>query len=225
MLFTSVGIGALSTACKPYPRQPDGSRLDVEVHEVVNHPTLQVVLDAIDNDLLADVHDLQIGQMALVLINGLVHLLVIPDALYEVRRSTFRVLALVVGGRGLDLEDVAHDQGLVVTFRLDEERLHPLGITPLLDPASALLGGVGRVEDPNDPSVGEPIQHIRHRRFGRRPAHSFALLIRGVEEIGAGLGGVLPSVVAHVEDHRIDGEPLQVALSCADGVSQEHATI
>jgi hypothetical protein len=219
MLKTSVAILQWREE-KAYTRQPDRARFDVQVHEIVDHATLQVVLDAIDDDLLAHVHDLQVGQMALVLVNGLIHLLIVPDAFSEVLRSRVGVLALVVGRRGLDLKDIAHDQGLIVALRLHEQRLDALCITTFLDPAAALLGGVGCIEDADHATFLEPLQHIGDRSLGSSSTHTLALRVGVVEEVGTRLGRVLASVVAHVEDHGVDREPFQVPLSCAE-VSRE----
>jgi len=192
----------------------------VQVHEVVDHTTLQIVLDPIDDDLLANIHDLQVGQIVLLLVDGLVNLLVIANALSKVLDSRLGILTLVIGGCSLDFEDVAHDDVLVVALRLDEESLYALCITSFLDPASACLCRVRSIEDPNDASLCEPLQHVRHSSFGSRSAHPLTLRVALVKEVGSGLRGVLASVIAHIEDHRIDGEPFQVALGCGGARSQ-----
>ena len=129
----------------------------MQVHEVVHHAALEIVLDTVDDNMLAHVHDLQVRQMALVLVDSLIHLLIVADALPEVLRRRVGVQAAVVRGGGLDLEDVAHDESLVVALGLHKQRLNALIIAALLDPAAALLGGVGRVEDAHDPACLEPL--------------------------------------------------------------------
>ena len=88
----------------------------MEVHKIVDHPALQIVLDCIDDDLLAHVDQLDVCQILLVLVDGLVDLFVIPNAVPKVLCGLFWILAFVVGRGSLDLEDVGHDQSLVVAL-------------------------------------------------------------------------------------------------------------
>ena len=99
-----------------YARQPNRSRLDMQVHQIVDNPTLQVVLNAIDDDLLADIHELQIRKITLGLINCLVNLLVIFDAITEVLSSYLGVQPYVVWRCSLDLQNIAHDQVFIVAL-------------------------------------------------------------------------------------------------------------
>ena len=102
----------------PVSREPDGTRADVQVHEVIHHPTLKIVLYAVDYDLGADIHDLEICEVVLVaiLVNGLIDLLIHLDPLAEVQGGHFRILILIIGASSLDVADVGHYQVLVVTF-------------------------------------------------------------------------------------------------------------
>jgi hypothetical protein len=60
----------------------------------------------------------------------------------------------------------------------------------------------------------EPFDHVIDSRLRSSATHSLAFSIARVEEVGGGVRGVVSSVVAYIEDLSIDGEPLEVALSC-----------
>jgi hypothetical protein len=186
----------------------------VQVHEIVDHATLQVILNRIDNNLLPDIHNLQIREVILIFINCLVNLLVIANAIAEILRSLLWVLANVVGRGGLDFEDVAHDQLFIVALTLYEERLDSLFLAALLDPAAARLRAVGGVEDGDDAARLEPGYHVVDSCFRGRTAHALSLHIIDVEEVGGRMGVVVSAVAAYVEDSGINGEPLEVALGC-----------
>lgn len=81
---------------------------------------MEVVLDLVDNHLLAHIDQLDVCEIALILVDRLVDLLVVSDAVSEVRCSYFWVLSYVVWRRGLDFQNVAHNQILVVAFRFDK---------------------------------------------------------------------------------------------------------
>lgn len=152
---------------KTHPADPYTPRLDVQIHQVVHHPTLQVVLYPVDDHLLPDVDNLAVSHVRLILIQRLIHPLVHPDPLPEVLRSLFRILTLVVGRRSLDLLDICHDQLLVVALALDEQCLDALRVTPVFDPTPPGLRGVGSVEDGDEVSRGaEPLAHVCHRSLG-----------------------------------------------------------
>jgi hypothetical protein len=68
----------------------------VQVHEVVYNPALQIVLYLIDDDLLPHINQLDIGQIALILVNGLVHFLVVAYPVPEVCRSLLWILSNIV---------------------------------------------------------------------------------------------------------------------------------
>lgn len=90
----------------------------MKVHEVVYHTTLDVILDLVDDDVLADIDKLDIGKVGFVGVDRLVNPLVVADAVAEILSSLFGILANVVGRRCLHFENVAHDEILVVTLRL-----------------------------------------------------------------------------------------------------------
>lgn len=77
--------------------EPDRSGSDVQVHEEVDHARLQVVLDLVDDDLLADVDELHVREVFLVFVDRLVHFFVVEDAVAKVLHRGFRILAFVVG--------------------------------------------------------------------------------------------------------------------------------
>lgn len=117
----------------------------MKIHEVVDHPALQVVLDCIDDDLFANVDQLHIRHVLLILVNRLVHLFVIADPVAKVLRSHIGILTLVVWRGGLDLEDVRHDQRLVVTFRLDVNGPDIVAFALLMNPTPSSFAGVGGI--------------------------------------------------------------------------------
>jgi hypothetical protein len=184
-----------------YARQPDRARANVEVDEVVHDTALEVILDAVDDDLLANVHDLEVGVVILVtvLIDALVNLLVVANAVTEVESSLIWVLALVVWAGRLDVADVAHNEGLLVAFRLDEHDFDTLLGNSVHHPLATLFGAICRIEDADYAALSEPGQHIGHCSLRGSPALSLALGIVGVEEIGCRLRGIGAAVVAHVK--------------------------
>jgi len=186
----------------------------MQVHEIVNNPTLQVVLNRIDDNLLAHIHNFQVCKIALILIDCLVDLLVVANTLTEILCSRLGILAFVVGGGGLDFEDIAHDQLFVVAFALNEQCLDSVFVAALLDPTAAGLRTVRCVENGDDAALLEELQHICDGGFCGGLSHALSLQIIDIEEIGGWVGVVLSAVVAYIEDLGIDGQPFEVALSC-----------
>jgi hypothetical protein len=163
----------------------------VEVHEVVDDAALEVVLDAVDDDLLADVHDLEEGVLALVavLIEALVDLLIVADAVAEVEGGGVRVLAGVVGAGSLHVADVGHDETLVVTTALDEDDLDALAGASVKNPLAAVFCGVCGIEDSYCAlGLPEPLQHVVDSGLCGGAAFSLTLLVGVVEEVRGGLG-------------------------------------
>jgi len=109
----------------------------VEVHQVVHHTALQVILNGVDDDLFAHVDQLDVSEIFLVLVDGLVDLFVIADPIPKIFCGLFRILTFVVGRTGLDLEDVGHDQSLIVTLGLDVDGVDIVGRAFLIYPATA----------------------------------------------------------------------------------------
>jgi hypothetical protein len=197
----------------------------MQVHQVIHHPTLQIILNAIDDNLFANVHDLQIRNITLVCIDGLINLLIVPDSVSEISSRRLGIQTLIIRGCGLHLENVAHDEILVVAFRLYKQCFDSLSITTLLNPTSALFCRVCSIQNSDDSSLLEPVQHVCDGGFGGSAAHSLTLNIGGIEEIGCGLGSIISAVVSYVEDLRIDREPFEVALGCEAGVLVESLRI
>lgn len=190
----------------------------MQVHEVVHDSTLKIVLDAVDNHLLADVHDLEKGQMVLVpvFIHGLVYFLVVSDAVAKVQSCLLRVLSFVVGTSCLNVSYVRHDQFLVVAFRLNVQHLDTSLGANIENPRSALFCRVGCVQEcDNTVFVPKPFQHIGHSSLGGCSPLTLALYIGGVEEIGSRLRCSLAAVIADIEGLSGYGQPLEVSLGCS----------
>lgn len=181
----------------------------MQVHQVVNNPTLQVILDSIDDALFAHVHNLEVCEIVLGVINCLIDLLIIANAVSEILGSLLGVLANVVWRSGLDLKNVAHNEIFIVALALNEQCLNTLLVASLLDPSAALLCAVGGIENGNDSVLLlEPENHIVDGSLRSCTSDSFTFGIIDIEEIGGGLGSALASVVTHVEDLGVDREPL-----------------
>lgn len=182
----------------------------MEIHEVVYHATLQVILYAVDDNLTADVHNLQIGIVAFVTIavNGFVHLFVILDPVTEVQCCLFRVLAFIIRTRGLDVSDIGHYQVFVIAFGLDEQYLDALARANVHNPFTPVFCGVCCVQDPNDTSLLEPAKHIRYRGLCSSLPPSFALGIAYIEEVGRRLRRIVTPVIADVEGLGVYRKPL-----------------
>jgi len=74
-------------------REPDGSRFDVEICEEVDEAGLEIVLDSVDDDLMAYVCDFDVGELLFGFVDCLVYLFVHFNAVTEVFGCFFRVLA------------------------------------------------------------------------------------------------------------------------------------
>ena len=112
----------------------------MQIHQIVNHPALQIVLYPIDDDLAPNINDLAVGHIRLVLIQSLVYPLVHSYPLSEVLCRLLGILPLVVGACCLYFENVAHDHIFLVALALHEQRFDTLGIAALLDPTSSVFG-------------------------------------------------------------------------------------
>lgn len=189
----------------------------MQVHQVIYNAGLEVVVDLVDDDLSANIHNLDICEVLLVAIriDGLIDLLVVADAIPKVERRSLGIGALVVGRGGLDLEDVGHDQRLVVAAGLDKQRIDALLGALVVDPAAAHTCRVGGVEDGDGAlTATEPLQHVSEGSLSCCTAHLLAGWVVGVEEVGGWLRGVGAAVGADVEDLCLDGEPFQVSCNC-----------
>lgn len=186
-------------------REPDASRLDVEIGQVVDETGLKVVLDEVDDDSIADVDDLHVGEVTLGLVNCLVDLLVVPDAVAKVFSGFLWVLTDVVGRCGLHFEDVGHDEVFVVAFALHEEVKEVRFDDLVIDPLASRFGRVCSIEDGN--FVGlilEPVQHVSDCSFCGSSPSLFALRIVDVEKLGIRVRIVGSSVFPNVEDLSVD---------------------
>lgn len=189
----------------------------MQVHEVIYNAGLEVVVDLVDDDLGANIHNLDIRQVLLVAIriDGLIDLLVVADAIPKVERRSLGIGALVVGRGGLDLEDIGHDERLVVAAGLDKQRVDSFPGALVIDPAAAHASRVGGVEDGDGAlTAAEPLQHVIKGSLSCCAAHLLACWVVGVEEVGGWLRGIGAAVGADVEDSRVDGEPFEVPCNC-----------
>lgn len=161
----------------------------------------------IDDDLRPDIHNLDIREILLVClaVKSLIDLLVIADPVPEIESRSLWIGSLIIWRRRLDLEDVRHDQVLVITTRLDEQCLDVMLLAFVVYPAAPVLGGIGRVED-CDCSVFllEPFDHIIESSLCCRASHPLSLAIVRIEEVGSGLRGIISSIGAYVEDLCVD---------------------
>jgi hypothetical protein len=89
---------------------------DVEIDEVVDKAAGEIVLDEVDDNSVTDVDELDIRVTSFGLVDGLIDLLIVRDSLSKVSCCFFRILAGIVGRRGLHFQDVAHNQFFVVAF-------------------------------------------------------------------------------------------------------------
>ena len=191
----------------------------MKVHQVVHHSAFEVVLDPVDDDPSSDVDDLDVGEVRLVLrVERLIHLFVVPDAIAKVLGRFLRVLPLVVWRRGLDLEDVGHDEGLIIALGLDEQGLDVGGVEALLDPSPPGLDGVRCIQNGDDSLASvEPFDHVLHRCLGGGVPQPFALRVALVEEVCRGLRGIQSPVRSHIEVLGRNGEPPQITNDCSFG--------
>lgn len=180
----------------------------MKVLDIIDEAAGQIVLDTIDDDLSADVNELDIGIKVFILVKSLIDFFVVADTSHKVFCSFFGVLANVVRGSGLDFTDVVHDQVVVIAFGLDEERSNACKATGIVDPFSTLLGRVGRVENCHLPVCSpEPVDHVRDCCFSSSTPESFPIRVGVVEERRGRLRGVLAPILPHVKDLRGDSDP------------------
>ena len=65
----------------------------MKIHEVVNNSALQVILNTVDDDLLAHINQFHICQVLFILVDCLINLLIVSYAVPKVQCGGFRVLA------------------------------------------------------------------------------------------------------------------------------------
>ena len=130
----------------------------MKVHEVVDDSALQVVLNLVYDDLLAHVNQFHICQILFIFIDCLINLLIISYPISKVQRSSFWVLAFIVGRCGLDLHDVCHNGLFRITLGLHIERLDVVGFAALTHPSSSGLCRIRSIQYGHHSSVClEPI--------------------------------------------------------------------
>jgi len=94
---------------------------NVQVHQVVYDPGLQVSLDMVDDNLTSNVNQLDIRQVFLG--NRLVSLSVMDNASLKVLHGLLWIHVFVIGRRQLDRHDVVKNQGLILAHRLGGENV------------------------------------------------------------------------------------------------------
>ncbi len=184
----------------------------MKVHQKVDATALEVVLQPVDNDPLPNIDELDISQIGLVFADGLIDPLVVANAVEEVLGSRLRVLTDVIWRCSLDLEDVRHDDTLVIADGFDEDRLEAFLEATFLDPATTRFGGVGSIENGNHSFfILEPFEHISDSCLRSGSPESFALGVAGIEELGRRAGGVAAPILPDVECFSIDRQPLEIS--------------
>lgn len=69
----------------------------MQVHEIVDDARLEIILQSVDDDLMAYVDKLAVGEVCLVLVHGLVDSLVIANAVAKIEGCSLGILANVIG--------------------------------------------------------------------------------------------------------------------------------
>lgn len=185
----------------------------MQVLNIVDQTTRQIILDLIDYDRRSNIDQLDISVLLFIIIDRFIGLLIIANAFAEVQRRQLRVLPLIIRRISLDFKDIGHDEIFIVTNRFDKERFD-IGITALLeDPLATLFGRVRSVQNSNHSFlciVMEPVDHIGDGHFGGGSTHSLTFFIVRIEEGGLGLGGVATTIGTDVEDLGGDSNPGEI---------------
>ncbi len=194
----------------PWRVAPDRPRRRVQVDEERDEAARPVALDAVADDLPADVDELDVA--GALVVDRLVGVLVVGDPREEVLHGDVGLDAEVVGRAELGLTDVGVDDRLVVADRLDVQDRDARGLEAALDGLAAITRRVGRVVDADLAAGGHPADHVveRGEREGEAAPPAFGVV--GVEEArGLATAEALAAVVADVEDARRTTEPREVA--------------
>lgn len=173
----------------------------MKIHKIIDHATLEIVLDTIDDDLLSNIHHLEISILILiaVIIDCRVNIFVHLDAATEVDGCGLGILPTIIGASELDVTNIGHDEFFVVAFAFDEHCLDTMFGTSVEYPFSTLLGRICRIKDADDASGAEPSQHVGHSSLCCSFAFPLTLLVADVKKIGCGLGSVIATIVSHVK--------------------------
>ena len=172
----------------------------MKVHEVVNNSALQVILNLVDDDLLAHINQLHVCRVLFILIDRLINLLIVPYPVPKIQCRRFWVLSLIVGRCGLNLDDICHDGLFRITLGLHKDRLDTVGIAALTHPSSSSLCRIGSIQySDSSPFCLEPLEHVFHGGFRCSMPHALAVFIGCIEEVGCGLWGILSAIGADIE--------------------------
>ena len=167
----------------------------MEIHEIVDNPTLEVVFDLVDDHLTTDIDKLDIREMLLILIDCLVNLLIFPDPIEEVPTRVFRILPYVIRRRGFHFHDVCHYDIVIVAFGLDEQRLDAVRLAALCNPTTTGLGRICSIQYRHHSlSTIEPFYHVVHSGLSSGVTHSLTLRVAFAEEFGRRLWSVIATI-------------------------------
>jgi hypothetical protein len=164
-------------------------------------------LDAIDDDLGANINDFHIGVVLfLCFVNRLIDLLVLFDAVEKVLNRHFRVFTLVIGAGGLDFDYIGHDDITIIANTFDKKTLDAFADAAFMDPHATTFGRVGGIEDCNDAlALTKPFDHVIHGCFSRSTTQPFALSIGGVEKICRWTRCLIAPIGSYIEGFGRDG--------------------
>lgn len=158
-------------------------------------------MNAVDDDLLANIHQFQVSVAILVMVcvNGLVDLFIVLDSIAKVLGRIFWILAAVIRACQLDVTNVGHDDLFIIAFAFDKQNLNAMGCARIPDPFTTLLGGVGRIQNANNAAGAEPCKHVSNGGLGSRTAFPLTLRIAEIKKVGRWLWSVMTSIVADIE--------------------------
>lgn len=182
------------------------ARLDVKIDQVIDKTTGKIILDEIDDDLVAHVDELNVSIALFGLVDGLIYFFIIRDPLPEIPGRFFGILTFVIRRGCLYFQDVAHDQLLIVTFRFDEDGVDAGGGNAFMHPFTSISCRVGGIEDGNRIVFvrAEPAQQVRHSGFGSCSPRLLPLGILWLEEARVWLSILLSSIFTNIEDLSLD---------------------
>lgn len=104
-------------------------------------------MDEVDDDLVANVDELDVSIALFRFVDRLIYLFVIRYPFSKVSGRFFGILALIIRRRRLYLEDIAHDQLLIVAFGFNEDHINAGASNPFVHPLASLPRRIGRVEN------------------------------------------------------------------------------
>ena len=184
----------------------------MQVHQVVYHTALKVIANLIDDDLFSNIDQLDVRESLFVLVDGLVDLLIVADAVTEVLGCYLGILILVVGRSCLDLQNIAHDDLLIIALGLNKHGMDVVGLALLVDPLAAGFGRIGSIQHGDDSFARvEPLDHVCHGGLSGCMTETLSFFVASVEELSRWIWSVVAAVRANVEDASRNRKPCEVA--------------